>query len=164
MAHHSATVVMVGMILVAGWAQASSTTSQTVAKTLDEAIRLAGPSIAGLPIVLAGVPPAEASRGVEAWTLRAADGSGELVVVYSESAFHCASNPNRLDYQCLSKLASAIVHEAWHYKYGLDETGAYDAQIAYLTTRGGSGYMIAGVRLARAHVLNARQAIERRRQ
>jgi hypothetical protein len=147
-------------------AQASSSTSQAAAtKTLEEAIRLAGPSIAGLPIVLAGVPPAEASRGVEAWTLRTADGNGERIVVYSESdAFHCASNPNRLDYQCLLKLASAIIHEAWHYEHGLDETGAYDAQIAYLTTRGGNGYLIAGVRLARAHVLNAQQAIERRRQ
>lgn len=146
-------------------AQASRATSQAdAARTLAGAILLAGPSVAGLPIVLAAVPPDVASRGVEAWTLHTPDGHGERIVVYSGSdVFRCASHPDRLDYQCLLKLASAIIHEAWHYRHGLEEEGAYDAQIAYLTTRGGSGYMIAGLRLARARVLGAQEAIERRR-
>jgi hypothetical protein len=130
-------------------AQASRPTSQADAeKALAGAILLAGPSIAGLPIVLAAVPPDEASRGVEAWTLRTADGNGERIVVYSGSeVFRCASD--RLDYQCLLRLASAIIHEAWHYRYGLDEAGAYDAQIAFLTLHGGSGAQIASVWRAR---------------
>ena len=102
-------------------AQASRPTSQADAdKTLEGAILLAGPSIAGLPIVLAAVPPDEASRGVEAWTLPDQDGHAARIVVYSGSElFGCASDPDRLDYQCLLKLASAIIHEAWHYRYGL---------------------------------------------
>jgi hypothetical protein len=126
-------------------AQASRPTSQADAdKALAGAILLAGPSIAGLPIVLAAVPPDEASRGVEAWT------------------FRCASD--RLDYQCLLRLASAIIHEAWHYRYGLDEAGAYDAQIGFLTLHGGSGARIASVYRVRDYVMAAQQAIERRRQ
>ena len=51
-------------------AVASSSTSHADAtKTLERAILLAGPSIAGLPIVLAPVPPDGASRGVEVWML-----------------------------------------------------------------------------------------------
>ena len=62
--------------------QASSPTNQAAAtKTVEQAVLLAGPSIDGLPIVLARVPPAEASRGVEAWTLRAGDGIYERIVV-----------------------------------------------------------------------------------
>jgi hypothetical protein len=145
--------------------QAATPTSQAAAtKTLEGAILLAGPSVAGLPIVLTAVPPAAASRGVEAWTLLTEAGNGERIVVYSESdAFHCASNPHRPDYQCLLKLASAIVHEAWHYRHGLNETDAYDAQIAYLALHGGSSAQIGGVRLARNRVHSAQQAIERRR-
>ena len=41
----------------------------------------------------------------------------ECIVVYSESdAFRCASDPYRLDYQCLLKLASVIIDEVWHDK------------------------------------------------
>jgi hypothetical protein len=146
-------------------AQASGPTSQGDAtKTLERAILLAGPSVAGLPIVLAAVVPDEASRGIEAWILPGQEGNAARIVLYSESdVFRCANHPDRLDYQCLLKLASAIIHEAWHYRHGLDETGAYDEQIGFLTNRGGASYMIAGVRMARARVLAAQQAIERHR-
>jgi hypothetical protein len=123
-----------------------------------------GPSVAGLPIALAALPPDEASRGVEAWTLRTAAGNGERIVVYSGSGlFRCASDPHRLDYQCLLRLACAIIHEAWHYQHGLDEAAAYDTQIAFLTLHGSSTAQIATVRLARDYVLAAQRAIERRR-
>ena len=121
-------------------AHASSPTSQADAdKTLERAILLAGPSVAGLPIVLASVPPDGASRGVEAWMLRGQDGHAERIVVYSGSdALSLRQRPDRPDYQCLLKLASIIIHEAWHYRHGPDEAGAYEAQIAFLTTHGGS--------------------------
>jgi hypothetical protein len=86
--------------------QASRPMSQAAATTLEEAIRPAGPSVAESPIAFAAVHPDEASRGVKARTLPTADGNGERIVVYSESdAFRGASNPNRLDYQCLLKPA-----------------------------------------------------------
>jgi hypothetical protein len=134
-------------------AQASRPTSQADAdKALAGAILLAGPSIAGLPVVLAAVPPDEASRGVEGWTVYDRDGHAERIVVYRESElFGCASDRDRKDYQCLLRLASTIIHEAWRYRYGLDEAGACDAQIAFLALHGGSSAQIGGVR-ARARL------------
>jgi hypothetical protein len=146
-------------------AQASSPTNQAAAtKTLEEAILLAGPSIAGLPIVLAEAPPAEASRGVEAWMLPRQDQTPAQIVVYSGSGiFRCASDPRWLDDQCLLRLASTLIHEAWHCRHGVDEAGAYEAQIAFLTTHRASSAQITSVRLARQYVLAAQKAIERRR-
>ena len=57
------------------------------------------------------------------------------------------------------KLASIIVHEAWHYRHGPREAGAYDRQIAFLTAHRGSSAQITGVRLARTRVLAAQHAI-----
>ena len=57
-------------------------------------------------------------------------------------------------------VASTIIHEAWHFRYGPGEADAYDAQIAFLTLRGGSSAQISGVRRARAHVLAAQRAID----
>ena len=144
-------------------AHASSRTSQAAQKTLEDAVLLAGPSAAGLPIVLAAVLPDGASRGVEGWVLYAHEGDAGRIVVYSGSAtFRCASDPSRLDYQCLLRVASTIIHEAWHYRHGPGEAPAYDAQIAFLTMRGGSSAQISGVRRSRAFVLAAQRAIERR--
>jgi len=42
------------------------------------------------------------------------------------------------------KLASIIVHEAWHYRDGPSEAEAYAKQIAFLTTHGGSDRLISG--------------------
>jgi hypothetical protein len=132
--------------------------------TLEDAIALAGPSVAGLPIVLAPAPPDNASKGVEGWILAGHDGSAKQIVVYSRSdIFRCASHRDRKEYQCLLKLASIIVHEAWHYEHGSGEAGAYNAQIAFLAFHGGSSNQISGVRLARDRILGAQQAIERRR-
>jgi hypothetical protein len=143
-------------------ALASSRTSQATQKTLEDAVLLAGRSIAGLPIVLSAVLPDGASRGADGWTVYGQDGSAERIVVYSDSdVFRCASTPDRLDYQCLLRVASTIIHEAWHFRHGPGEADAYDAQIAFLTLRGGSSAQISGVRRARAHVLAAQRAIER---
>jgi len=144
-------------------AQTSSHTSRVDRQTFERAILLAGWEAAGLPIVLAPVAPDEASRGIEAWILPGQEGNAARIVVYSESeVFRCASDADRLNYQCLLKLASIIVHEAWHCRHGSGEAGAYDAQIAFLTNHGGSGLQISGVRLSRDRVLAAQQAIERR--
>jgi hypothetical protein len=144
-------------------AQASSQTIQAH-RTLEAAVRLAGPSAAGLPITLAEVPPDEASRGIEGWMLPGQGGGAGHVVVYTGSdIFRCASHPDERDSHCLLKLASIVVHEAWHCRNGSSEAGAYDAQIEFLTTHGASGYLLSGVKVARDHVLAAQRAIERRR-
>jgi hypothetical protein len=109
-------------------------------------------------IVLGSVPPDSASPGVEAWTVFREDGTGDRVAIYTESSvFICASRNTPVHvnpYICLLKLASIIVHEAWHFKNGPDESGAYEAQLLFLVTRGaGSSQEIAeGVRRARDRV------------
>jgi hypothetical protein len=133
-------------------------------RTLERAILLAGPSVARLPIVLAATPPDGASDGVEAWVIPEPDGRVHQISVYRESAaFRCASGLIVQNYQCLLKVASAIVHEAWHYNHGADETGAYDAQIAFLVLNGGSSAQVAGVRRARERIVTGHHPVERGR-
>jgi hypothetical protein len=131
-------------------------------ETLEAARLLAGPAIAKLPIELASVPPYGASSGVEGWTLYRSDGQGERILVYTGSRiFRCASLPQQdpQRYQCELRLASVIVHEAWHFRNGRQEAGAYTAQIAFLIGNHASDAQIAAVQMARDHILSAvRQA------
>jgi hypothetical protein len=55
--------------------------------------------------------------------------------------------------QCLLRLASAVVHEAWHLDNGRDEGEAYEAQIAFLMKNGAATEHVKAVRLARNRVL-----------
>jgi hypothetical protein len=126
--------------------------------TLDAAVVLANPHSADVRIVLGSVPPDSASPGVEAWTVFRKDGKGDRVVLYTESSvFICASRhaPVHVNpYICLLKLASIIVHEAWHFRNGPDEAGAYEAQLQFLEVRGAgsAGEIAEGVRRARDRV------------
>jgi len=138
--------------------RASDNPAPVERQTLDAALVLTGYAIAKLPIELASVAPNGASQGVEGWTLYRADGQGERIVVYSESAiFRCASRPdtNTESHQCLLRLASVIVHEAWHFRNGRQETGAYTAQIQFLMANHASDAHIAAVQMARDRVLAA---------
>ena len=138
--------------------RASDNPAPVERQTLEAALVLTGYAIAKLPIELASVAPNGASQGVEGWTLYRADGQGERIVVYSESAiFRCASRPdtNTESHQCLLRLASVIVHEAWHFRNGRQETGAYTAQIQFLMANHASDAHIAAVQMARDRVLAA---------
>ena len=138
--------------------RASENPAPVERQTLEAALVLTGFAIAKLPIELASVAPDGASQGVEGWTLYRADGQGERIVVYSESAiFRCASRPdkNTESHQCLLRLASVIVHEAWHFRNGRQETGAYTAQIQFLMANHASDAHIAAVQMARDRVLAA---------
>ena len=160
-------VMVVVILITAGRVSThgqSDPRSLAAARTLERAILLAGPSVARLPIVLAATPPDGASDGVEAWVIRKPDGQVHQIGVYRESAaFRCASRLILQDYQCLLKVASSIVHEAWHYNHGADETGAYDAQIAFLVLNGGSSAQVSGVRRARERIVTGHHPVERGR-
>ena len=133
-------------------------------RTLERAIQLAGLGLARLPIVLAATPPDGSSDGVEAWVIRKRNGQVHQIGVYRESAaFRCASGLIQQNYQCLLKVASAIVHEAWHYNHGADEIGAYDAQIAFLVLNGGSSAQVSGVWRARERIVAGHHPVERGR-
>jgi len=138
--------------------RAADTPSPVEWQTLEAALVLAGFAIAKLPIELASVAPNGASPGVEGWTVYGADGQGERIFVFSESEiFRCASRPdkNTESHQCLLRLASVIVHEAWHFRNGRQETGAYTAQIQFLMANHASDAHIAAVQMARDRVLAA---------
>lgn len=127
-------------------------------ETLDAALLLTGPAIAKLPIELASVLPDGASSGIEGWTLYRADGQGERILVYTGSKiFRCATEPQQdpQRYQCALRLASVLVHEAWHFRNGRQEAGAYTAQIAFLIGNHASDAQIAAVQMARDQVLSA---------
>jgi len=147
---------VVGSVLAVDQAEARDSENRNLdaQRTLERAIQLAGTSVAGLPVVLAAKPPDGASDGVEAWLLRGPDERPRQIVVYRESeAFRCASGVTRRDYQRLLKVASVIVHEAWHHRNGSEEARAYDAQIEFLVFNGGSSTMLSGVRRAQARLI-----------
>jgi hypothetical protein len=124
-------------------------------RTLEAALRLAGPGLSALPIELASSAPDGASPGVEGWTISGADGQAERIVIYTRSGiFRCARWPHDgpLSHECLVRLASVIVHEAWHFRYGRLEAGAYGAQIIFLLANHASGAQIAAVQTARDRV------------
>jgi hypothetical protein len=123
-------------------------------ETLQRVLTLAGLDRATLPITLATVAPASASRGVEAWTSYD-DECGDRIFVYTGSdMFRCASRPLAMR-QCLLRLASAVVHEAWHLENGRDEKEAYEVQIAFLLRNGAATEHVKAVRLAQKRVLAA---------
>ena len=127
-------------------------------QTLEAALSLAGRSIAKLPITLASVAPDTASTGVLGWTSVNAAGNGERIFLYTGSAtFRCA-RPSRENYQCVLKLASVLVHEAWHFRHGANEPDAYAVQIVFLMGNGGSLDQIADVRLSRNRAVTAARA------
>src|SRR5688572_8884556 len=112
-------------------------------EVLDRALRLAGqPSYARLPLVLTSELPWMVSPRAEAWTVFDEHGKGERIFVYTRSrTFQCASAPRRDQDQCLLKLASVIVHEAWHLRSGRDELGAYEAQLTFLQLIAASAFL-----------------------
>jgi hypothetical protein len=142
-------------------ARAADDHDQVERQTLEAALLLAGQSVGRLPIALASVTPDTASPGVLAWTTVGSDGNSERIFVYAGSGtFRCA-RPANGNYQCLLKLASVIVHEAWHFKHGGSEAGAYDAQIAFLMGNQGALEQIADVRRSRERAVAAqRKAVD----
>jgi hypothetical protein len=123
-------------------------------KILEEAIILAGLQSVRPRIVLTSELLAARTQGVEGWTVIGEDGKGYQIFVYTRSrTFQCASGRQNAN-QCLLKLASVIVHEAWHLKYGPDEAAAYTAQEAFLEFNHASPLLITEIRQARRRVLS----------
>ena len=152
---HSLTALVLPSLLLVAWASQGASSDQ---ETLERVLTLAGLDRANLPITLATAAPASASWGVEAWTSYDAHGCGERIFVYTGSdMFRCASRPLSMR-QCLLRLASAVVHEAWHLENGRDEEEAYEVQIAFLLRSGAATEHVKAVRLAQQRVLAAERA------
>jgi len=130
-------------------------------ETLDAALFLAGQAAAGIPLVLVSESPDGFSQGVQGWTTTGPDGRGDRVFLLTESpAFRCARR-ERHDFQCRLKLASVIVHEAWHFRHGGGEGDAYGAQITFLMSHGAALEQIVDVRRSRTLAVAAeRKTVE----
>jgi hypothetical protein len=145
------TSLLLSLSIHAPWASHDAASDR---ETLQRVLTLAGLDRANLPITLAAATPASASRGVEAWTSYD-DECGDRIFVYTGSdMFRCASRPLAMR-QCLLRLASAVVHEAWHLEHGRDEEEAYEVQIAFLLRNGAATEHVKAVRLAQERVLAA---------
>jgi hypothetical protein len=147
-------------LALAASVEATDDHDQLERQTLEAAVLRAGKAQASLPIFLAATTPAGASAGVEGWTVSGRDGKGERIFIYSGSAiFRCAMRGN--NHRCQLRLASVIVHEAWHLTRGSREDGAYAAQIAFLMGNQGDPDQIAGVRMARDRAIaDLRRALD----
>ena len=88
-------------------------------------------------------PPIGVSRLAAGYTIR--DGADtHIVLVTSTSAFRDArqSTTPCSDTEAIREIAAVLVHEEWHVRHGIDEAGAYDAQLMALMSFGvdfGSG-------------------------
>ena len=127
-------VLMVGACGVPSSVRAEGETSAQDRAVLDGALVLAGRHLYGhLPLALASELPPWVSPSAEAWTVFDEKGRGTRAFVYTRSrTFRCASVPGQDQPRCQLKLASVIVHEAWHLQHGRGEAGAYDAQLVFL--------------------------------
>ena len=107
------------------------------------------------PIAFVHWPPAEVSRGAEAYVR---EGVYRIYLVTSSDLFvrARAARDRCGDRQALRKLASVLVHEEWHVRYGSDEAGAYAAQLTTLRALGaGSDPVVGEVRRSMRAVLAA---------
>lgn len=82
------------------------------------------------PIVLLDVLPPDASRNAEAFVRRNPD------TIYLMTTTSVFDDARRGRLQAWKKLASILVHEEWHLRYGPDERGAYQAQLIELMRLG----------------------------
>ena len=147
---HLLAVSMLALALHSPW---TSNGNEVERETLRRVLILAGLDRANLPITLAPVAPSSASHGIEAWTSFDAEEDGERIFIYTGSdMFRCASRPLGMR-QCLVRLASVLVHEAWHFEHGRSERDAYEAQIAFLMRNGAATEHVKAVRLAQNRVL-----------
>jgi hypothetical protein len=154
-------------IVVGTWCMPSSvgaadTTPAQERAILDKALRLAGPYVdAHLRLFLVSELPRIVSARAEAWTQFDEDDKGDRIFVYTRSrTFLCAIIPGRDQNRCLLKVASVIVHEAWHLRNGRGEVGAYDAQLIFLQSQEASAFLQVNEGIA-VDMLEVRRARDR---
>jgi hypothetical protein len=135
--------IVVGTWCLPASIRAADSTPADERAALERALELAGPRLyRHLPIVLIATLPGIVSPGAEAWTVYDEYGTGDRIFVYTRSrTFRCASALRSDRDQCLLRLASIIVHEAWHLRHGPDEAGAYEAQLAFLRLTEASAFL-----------------------
>ena len=106
----------------------------SAASVLVCALEALGRAPGGLPpIQFVEVAPREASAHVEAYVPR---NSSTIFLLTSSAVFRTVQRSDCTNLEAIRKLASIIVHEEWHVRYGSDERGAYQAQLDALIRLG----------------------------
>lgn len=82
------------------------------------------------PIVLLDYRPHDVSPNAEAFVRRHPD------TIYLLTGTDVFRDAQRGDRRALRKLASILVHEEWHVRYGASEREAYEAQLHELLRQG----------------------------
>jgi hypothetical protein len=87
------------------------------------------------PIVFLDSPPPGVSANAEAFVLR---NPATIYLITSTESFSAALGDRDIcrGGEELRRIASIIVHEEWHVRYGPDEKGAYEAQLSALQRMG----------------------------
>ena len=103
----------------------------TATAVLACALDLLGRSSTAAPVRFLERAPLEASQHVEAFIQRE---PSTIYLITTTHAFREARNPRPgfSGRDACRKIASIIVHEEWHLRYGDDEEGAYLAQLTTL--------------------------------
>lgn len=135
--------IVIGTWCLPATIRAADSTAADERATLERALELAGPQLyRHLSIVLIAALPVIVLPDAQAWTVSDEHGTGDRIFVYTRSrTFRCASARRSDQDQCLLRLASIIVHEAWHLRHGPDEAGAYEAQLAFLRLTEASAFL-----------------------
>jgi hypothetical protein len=114
------------------------------------------------PIELVDTPPWDVSRNAEAFVRY---DPARIFLVTSTPVFREAQRMRHPDRSRAPfvKLASIIVHEAWHLNHGDDEEGAYDAQLIALLSMGvpSDSTLFHSVMRSKLTVTRARQRMPR---
>ena len=97
--------------------------------------------------------PVGVSTSAEAYVLT---GAKRIVLITSSWAFRGARQAH---YKCgnaqaLQQIAGVLAHEEWHVRHGVDEEGAYDAQLTALTSVGAGAVLFNSVMRAKLRAVS----------
>jgi hypothetical protein len=97
--------------------------------------------------------PVGVSASAEAYVLTE---EKRIVVLTSSWAFRAARQAH---YRCgrteaLQHIAGVLAHEEWHVRHGVDEEGAYDAQLTALTSVGAGAVLFNSVMRAKLRAVS----------
>ena len=128
----------------------------SAASVLVCALEVLGSAAGTLPAIqFVDVAPSHASAHVEAFVPL---NSSTIFLLTSSRVFRRVQQSQCTDLEATRKLASIIVHEEWHVRYGSDERGAYQAQLDTLIRLGAraDGALFRGVLRSMQTVLATR--------
>jgi hypothetical protein len=119
---------------------------------LAAAVMLLGWSGPDLPrIEIVDGIPTDGTATAEAWVRFDTNGRA-IPVIYVRSDTEVYHDALGNEYQALVRLAGLLAHERWHLRHGLDEVGAYTAQLSAMEYLHANAVRMDAVRRDLSHV------------